>query len=110
MNYTKNQKRGERKKLSRRNDKFKKPIIRKTKGHCAYCGKGLRKQDYTFDHIVPVIDGGLTVYENLFLACERCNTLKANLPLDDFKDLFIKSGLGYKGNQFWFEYKGIAVD
>lgn len=32
----------------------------------------------TFDHIIPVAAGGLTVRENLWLACERCNRYKAD--------------------------------
>ena len=35
-------------------------------------------ENLSFDHIIPVSQGGLTVRENLAILCKPCNELKAN--------------------------------
>jgi 5-methylcytosine-specific restriction endonuclease McrA len=47
---------------------------------CQYCGK---REDLTFDHVVPRSRGGLTTWENVVAACSCCNLRKADrMPLD----------------------------
>lgn len=41
---------------------------------CAYCGK--RVASLTADHVVPLIEGGLNVIENILPACRSCNAHK----------------------------------
>ena len=40
---------------------------------CQYCG---RTEDFSIDHIIPVIKGGETTLDNLQTLCNRCNGLK----------------------------------
>jgi 5-methylcytosine-specific restriction endonuclease McrA len=48
---------------------------------CAYCTNPAD----TLDHVVPRIDGGMTVAENLVPACRRCNGAKGS---DDWQQWF----------------------
>jgi len=43
---------------------------------CAYCGKILRDNELTIDHIVPKSKGGKWTWENLVTCCRDCNTRK----------------------------------
>jgi 5-methylcytosine-specific restriction endonuclease McrA len=57
----------------------------KTKGRCWYCGRQTNPwRDFCIDHVV----NGLETLDNLVPACRRCNHLKNNQTLDDFRPLF----------------------
>ncbi len=45
---------------------------------CGYClrTEALMGMPMTIDHLIPQAKGGLTVEENLWLACRRCNEFK----------------------------------
>ena len=58
--------------FSRRN------IFERDRNTCQYCGDRLPKSDLTLDHVVPQSRGGHDSWENLVLACVRCNVRKAN--------------------------------
>lgn len=45
---------------------------------CFYCGKRLKEKDKTFDHLVPVAQGGKDTVDNLVCSCLDCNTIKGN--------------------------------
>lgn len=45
---------------------------------CQYCGKVPKKEDITIDHVIPRSKGGKTTWENVVLACIRCNMKKGN--------------------------------
>ncbi|HSN75327.1 MAG TPA: HNH endonuclease [Anaerolineae bacterium] len=47
---------------------------------CAYCqtSVGNTGQPLTIDHVVPQAIGGEAVFENLCLACRRCNEFKGS--------------------------------
>lgn len=45
---------------------------------CQYCGCVPREDDLTIDHVIPRSRGGRTTWENVVLACTRCNTRKGN--------------------------------
>ena len=63
--------------LNRRN------IFLRDRSTCQYCGAGFPKDQLTIDHVIPRSRGGHTVWENVVLACTRCNTLKGNhLPAE----------------------------
>lgn len=60
---------------------------------CRYCRIRVRKnffsdechpEDATVDHIVPKAKGGTNAFDNLALACRRCNHAKGDRDLDDF--------------------------
>lgn len=58
--------------FSRRN------IFERDKNTCQYCGKRFAKSDLTIDHVIPQSKGGLDTWENLVLACVKCNVHKGN--------------------------------
>jgi 5-methylcytosine-specific restriction endonuclease McrA len=45
---------------------------------CQYCGKKLRADDVTLDHVLPQSRGGPDTWENLVTSCKKCNLKKAN--------------------------------
>ena len=45
---------------------------------CQYCGKPLKSQEVTLDHIVPKSRGGKSDWENLAACCSRCNVRKGS--------------------------------
>jgi hypothetical protein len=47
---------------------------------CEYCHTSERWQyvRFTMDHVVPLIEGGSEILENLALACFHCNRRKSN--------------------------------
>jgi hypothetical protein len=54
-------------------------VVERARGRCEYCGLSQEGQEATFhiDHVVPVKAGGLTIAENLALACVSCSLRKA---------------------------------
>ena len=58
--------------FSRRN------IFERDKSTCQYCRKRLAKSELTIDHVTPRSKGGRDTWENLVLACVRCNVRKGN--------------------------------
>lgn len=51
-------------------------LYKRDNGKCAYCGKAISQKEATIDHILPKSQGGLTTWENVALACHRCNCKK----------------------------------
>lgn len=45
---------------------------------CQYCGTTAHPGDLTIDHVVPLSKGGTSTWENLVIACRRCNGRKGN--------------------------------
>jgi 5-methylcytosine-specific restriction endonuclease McrA len=43
---------------------------------CQYCGQKLPTNDLTFDHVVPVAQGGRKDWENIVTCCITCNRRK----------------------------------
>jgi len=46
---------------------------------CQYCGA---TKHLTIDHVVPRSRGGQDTWENMVVACSKCNIKKANTPLE----------------------------
>lgn len=44
---------------------------------CQYCGARKTMRELNYDHVVPRIQGGKTVWENIVSACYPCNGRKA---------------------------------
>lgn len=59
-------------KFSRRN------IYLRDDHRCQYCGKVPKKEELTIDHVLPRSKGGKTTWENVVLACIRCNMKKGS--------------------------------
>ena len=74
-------------------------LFRRDRGKCQLCGKRLEfiadynAEDYpTIDHIVPVSKGGRHTWDNVQLACRRCNSAKRDYILEtneEGKPIFI---------------------
>lgn len=47
-------------------------------GRCQYCGEQVSLRAFTFDHVLPRAQGGLTSWENIVTACMACNQRKGN--------------------------------
>lgn len=54
---------------------------------CWYCGKKLRKEDVTMDHLYPQDLGGPTISNNLAPTCSECNNRKGNLTEAQYRNL-----------------------
>lgn len=59
-------------KLTRKN------VFTRDGNRCQYCGRRFQTRDLNLDHVVPRSRGGKTVWENVVLACSRCNTRKGH--------------------------------
>ena len=69
--------------LFRKGAKFnRKNVWLRDKGKCQYCGTKVSMSDFTFDHVVPQSKGGRTKWENIVVACYKCNQRKGDLPLE----------------------------
>jgi 5-methylcytosine-specific restriction endonuclease McrA len=58
--------------FSRRN------IFDRDRSSCQYCGKRFSKMDLTIDHVVPRSRGGKDTWDNVVLACVKCNVKKGD--------------------------------
>lgn len=55
-------------------------LIYKRDGHkCQYCGA---TRHLTIDHVIPKSKGGEDTWENLVVACNKCNTKKSDTLLE----------------------------
>jgi 5-methylcytosine-specific restriction endonuclease McrA len=45
---------------------------------CQYCGRTPPRDELTIDHVIPRSRGGKSTWENVVLACVRCNTTKGS--------------------------------
>jgi len=64
--------RRERVRITRRN------IYARDENTCQYCGRRFATVDLSLDHVVPRSRGGGAAWENLVVACHRCNRRKDN--------------------------------
>lgn len=56
-------------------------IWQRDEGMCIYCGNPASE----LDHIIPTVDGGMSIKSNLVCVCHRCNMKKAlHLEEDPF--------------------------
>jgi hypothetical protein len=59
---------------------LRREVIERAKSRCEYClaPMGIGTDLFAIEHITPESAGGLTVLENLALACSSCNTFKGS--------------------------------
>jgi 5-methylcytosine-specific restriction endonuclease McrA len=43
---------------------------------CQYCGKAVKTNEFTIDHVLPLCQGGKTEWLNVAVSCVRCNKQK----------------------------------
>jgi hypothetical protein len=51
---------------------------------CTYCHKPLTKQSSTIDHNFPRAIGGISITNNLFPACSKCNVEKSDMTNTEY--------------------------
>lgn len=54
----------------------RKNLLHRDSHTCQYCRKG--GEDMTLDHVIPRSRGGQDTWENIVVACVRCNVKKGN--------------------------------
>jgi 5-methylcytosine-specific restriction endonuclease McrA len=52
---------------------------------CVYCLKPIEFGKDTLEHKIPLIRGGTNLYENLAIACFRCNPSKGDKLIEEWK-------------------------
>jgi 5-methylcytosine-specific restriction endonuclease McrA len=50
---------------------------------CQYCGKKCRTDELTFDHVIPIVQGGGKSWDNIATCCIRCNHKKGGLTPEE---------------------------
>jgi 5-methylcytosine-specific restriction endonuclease McrA len=50
---------------------------------CQYCNTRLALPELTFDHVVPVSQGGPTNWDNVVTCCKKCNSKKGAKSLKE---------------------------
>lgn len=45
-------------------------------GCCQYCSRKVRRDDFTYDHVIPRSQGGQTSWTNVAVSCPPCNQRK----------------------------------
>ena len=51
-------------------------IFARDGGRCQYCLREVAKASFSFDHVIPRVQGGVTSWENIVTACMACNQRK----------------------------------
>ena len=69
----------------RRND-----VYERTHGKCALCGKFVRFDQFTIDHIIPLEKGGTNELDNLQCTCRCCNAMKQDFSKEEFMEKMIE--------------------
>ena len=64
-------------------------VYERTQGKCVLCGKFVRFDQFTIDHIIPLAKGGTNDRNNLQCTCKRCNAMKQDFSQDEFIDRMI---------------------
>ena len=47
------------------------------RGRCQYCGCRVSRDEFTYEHVIPRVQGGRTDWENVVVSCVPCNQRKA---------------------------------
>jgi 5-methylcytosine-specific restriction endonuclease McrA len=57
---------------------------------CQYCSQALPTQELTFDHVVPVSQGGRKDWENIVTCCVSCNRRKGGRTPEEARMRLVK--------------------
>ena len=63
-------------------------VYLRDKGRCQYCGKRVPRDSFTYDHVIPRVQGGQTTWNNVVVACSgsgSCNQRKGGRTPDQAK-------------------------
>lgn len=58
-------------------------VYRRDAFSCQYCGQHYRKEELTFDHVLPRSRGGETNWTNIVTSCKPCNRTKGDRTPDE---------------------------
>ena len=61
--------------------------VKKERTSCCFCGRELLKKERTIEHLLPINRCGQTEYENLEVACLKCNKNKSDMTLKEYQML-----------------------
>lgn len=53
-------------------------------GHCYFCAQTVRREDWTLEHLLPLVLGGTNAAENLKGTCSACNNAKGAMTEEEF--------------------------
>lgn len=53
-------------------------------GFCPFCSVKIDTENYSFDHVRPLSQGGVDHPVNLLLCCRTCNRMKGSMKLENF--------------------------
>ena len=95
-------------------------ILKKSKGHCWYCGTSLQDMKWKKDHFYPIGSGdGKVVYpeldamDNLVPCCTPCYNFKSASSIQEFRhkinENFLSYGIEQLTAKFWFEKQNISM-
>ncbi len=65
-------------------------VFQRDKNTCQYCGKQFPRSQLTIDHVIPQSRGGTDSWENVVLACIKCNLKKADRTPEEAQMPLIK--------------------
>jgi 5-methylcytosine-specific restriction endonuclease McrA len=94
-------------------EKTRKQVYKKNNGLCYYCGCNPNK--LFADHFIPSYLNGKDTLDNLVPACQRCNRLKSNLTIEDFRERYVRMEIlqyptfSYK-QKSWMLSRGLDID
>ena len=73
------------KKLGRNAALSKRNLYLRDDGKCQYCNTEVTLKSGTVDHVIPRSKGGTHTWENVVLACTKCNQKKGNKWAAEFR-------------------------
>jgi hypothetical protein len=56
-------------------------VIERDGSQCFYCGKALKDDDMTIEHLLSISSGGSNHLSNLAISCKPCNSEAGRLPI-----------------------------
>lgn len=62
----------------------RKMIYEKADGRCRLCGRKIKFEEMTLDHVIPLVLNGVDSVENLQCSCVSCNQQKGSYLPEDF--------------------------
>lgn len=71
-------------------EKERNDIYEKSEGKCALCGKFIRFDEFTIDHILPISRNGSNDLDNLQCTCKQCNGIKQNLTEPELMSVLVQ--------------------
>ena len=101
------------KKMYRRPEKLalhKRNLLLRDGYECVYCGIPLNEDVVTFDHYIPVSDGGPTEWTNILSSCKKCNHNYGRTPAHKKKPKHKPYYPSYHKLSHMRRYYEIAVD